>query len=335
MPALDARRSTLAFAGLASAVYLTSAFVVVPALSTAPRPDLLAVGLLADLVLLVPLAFAVLVARPRALSWWTLAPVVGLSAVGAWLVVPDPHRGALEAVGVAVPVLEVALAAAVVAGLVRRAGRGEGDAYDRLRASAERVLPSAAARALAYELAVFRYALGPGLEAATSGEAFPSRRSSGYGAVLAGVGVAGALEVVGGHVLVSHLWGGTAALVHLLVSGYGLVWLVGDWRALGSRVTVLEGGGDGPAVLRVRCGLRWSVDVALEDVETVYHVRRGLPGDRPAVVATPGAPRFALDLRRPVQAVGPYGRRKAVTRVAVGADDPDRFLEAIRAAMAA
>ncbi|MGB3542971.1 hypothetical protein, partial [Rubrivirga sp.] len=122
--------------------------------------------------------------------------------------------------------------------------------------------------------------------------------------------------------------GGTAALVHLLVSGYALVWLLGDWRALGARVTVLEGG-----TLRVRCGLRWGVDIALEDVETIYHVRRDLPNDRPTVVATPGTPRFAIDVARPIEAVGPYGLRKTVTRVAIGADDPDRFLEAVRAAM--
>jgi hypothetical protein len=113
-----------------------------------------------------------------------------------------------------------------------------------------------------------------------------------------------------------------------MVSGYALVWLVGDWRALGARVTVLEGG-----TLRVRCGLRWSVDVDLEDVETIYHVRRDLPSDRPTVVATVGTPRFAIDLARPLEAIGPYGFKKTVTRVAIGADDPDHFLEAVGAAM--
>ncbi|MGB3543850.1 hypothetical protein, partial [Rubrivirga sp.] len=177
MLALDARRSTLAFAVLASVAYLTSALVVVPALSTAPRPDLLAKALLVDLVVLVPVAFVVLVIRARGLSWWTVVPVFGLSVGAAWLLIPDPYRGALEAVAVVVPVLEVGFAIAVGVGLVRRAGRGEGDVYDRLVASAERILPNAAGRALAYEMAVFRYAVGRDLEAEHSGQAFPSRRS--------------------------------------------------------------------------------------------------------------------------------------------------------------
>lgn len=327
MLALDTRRALFLFAGLATTVYLAAAFAIVPALSSTSRPDLLAAALIVDLVVLIPVAFGALVIRTRGLSWWTLAPVVGISVAGAWLVIPSPYRGVLEAAAVAVPILEVGLMVAVVVGLIRRAGGGEGDVYDRLWASAERVLPNAAGRALAYELAVFRYALGR-VEAESRGETFPSRRSSGYGALLAGVGVAGALELVGGHFLVSHLWGGTAAVVHGLVSGYALVWLVGDWRALGARVTVLEGG-----TLRVRCGLRWSVDIDVEDIQTIYHVRRTLPDDRPSITATPGPPRFALDLARPVEAVGPYGFRKTITRVALGADDPDRFLEAISAAM--
>lgn len=330
MLALGTRR-LLFFVGVASTVYLVSALLVVPALATTSRPGLLANAVIADLVVLVPAAFGALVIRAQGLSWWTLAPVVGLSVAGAWLVVPAPHRGALEALAVAVPALEVGLVVAVVVTLVRRAGQGGGDVYDRLRSSAERVLPNAAGRALAYELAVFRYAVGA-LEVEARGETFPSRRSSGYGAVLAGAGIAAVLELVGGHLLISRLWGETAAFIHLLVSGYAILWLVGDWRAIGARVTVLEAGEQG-CVLRVRCGLRWAVDVPVDDIETIYHVRRDLPDDRPTITATPGAPRFALDLARPLEAAGPYGMRKAVTRVALGADDPERFLEAVGAAM--
>ena len=319
----------LAFAAFASAVYLVTFAVVVPGLGVASRPDVLAAGVAADLVVLVPLAFAGLVVWRGGARPWTVGPVVALSAVGAWWALPPAHRGVLDAAVWVVPLAEAAVAAAVVVALVRAARSGAGDVPDRLRAATARVLgDGAASRAVAYELAVLRYAVG---RTPPAGEgAFPSRRSSGYGAVLAGVGVAGVLELVGGHLLVLHLWGPGAALAHGLLSGYALVWLWGDWRALGARPHRLGGG-----VLRVRCGLRAEADVPVGLIETVYHVRRDLPSDRPTLAAVAaGRPRFALDLGRPVVVTGVYGRRREVTRVALGVDEPDRFLDALRRAMA-
>lgn len=317
----------VAFASIASVVYLVAAAVIVPALATAPRPGVLAAALVVDLVVLVPLAFAVLVARHS--RWWMLTPVVLLSVGGAYLVLPEAYRGALDALVVIVPVVEGIALLAVVAGFVRFVRRAPAaDPYDALRGAAARSVPGIVGQAIAYEVAVFRYALGR--LAPPPADGYPARQSSGYGAVLAGVGIAAALELVGGHVLVRHLWGDGAALVHAGLSGYAILWLVGDWRALGARVTTLEDG-----VLRVRCGLRWSVDVPVADIEAIYHVRRDLPKDRPAVVAAPGPPRFAIDLARPVTASGPYGWRREVTRVALGTDDPDRFLDDLSAARGA
>ncbi|WP_412069864.1 hypothetical protein [Rubrivirga sp. IMCC43871] len=316
----------LAFAGLASAAYLVGVLGVVPALVRVAEPEVLAAALAVDLVVLVPLAYAVLIARASR-RWWTMAPVVALSAGGAWVVLPAGHRGVLDVALVALPVLEVGAALAVVVALAHAVRSGaSGDPYDRLRAAAARVLPNAAGRALAYELAVGRYALGP-LPAPLE-DAFAGRRAGGYGALLAGIAIAAAMELVGGHFLVRHLWGDGAALIHLAISGYALVWLAGDWRALGVRTTTLDGD-----TLHVRCGLRWTVDVPVTAIEAVYHVRRPLPADRPTARATAGTPQFALDVCRPIVAEGPYGLQRAVTRVALSVDDSDRFVDALTVAM--
>ncbi len=320
----------VAFAAFAGAVYLASVGVVAPALAWAPRPDRLAAALAVDVAVLVPLAWAGVIVRRKG-RWWTLAPVVVLSAAGAWLVLPAAHHDVLAPLAVLLPVVEVVAVTAVVVALVRSLRRpSPGDALDRIRAATTHVLgDGVAARALAYELCVLRYALGP--HVAAEAGAFGYRRSSGYGAVLAGIGVAGVLELVGGHVLVRHLWGDGAALVHLALSGYALVWLVGDWRALGARPIRLHGD-----VLQVRCGLRWSVAVPVADVRAVYHVRGPLPADRPVLNASVlGTATFCLDLSRPVVAEGPYGVRRRVERVAVGVDEPERFLAAMAGAMRA
>ena len=318
-----------AFVLFAAAAYAVGALAVVPALAGASRPDVLAAALAVDLAVLVPLAW-VGVVRSRGWGWGAVVPVVAASGAGAWLVLPAAHRGVLAPLAVALPALELGAVALVVVGLVRGLrGGASTDPVARIREATRRVVgENAAGRALAYEIAVARFALGPTVREEAPG-AFAYRRSSGYGALVAGVGVAAVLELVGGHVLVRHLWGDGAALVHLALSGYAILWLVGDWRALGARPVRLEAG-----VLRVRCGLRWSLDVPLGAVEAVYHVGTALPDDRPALDASVTArPQFALDLGRPLEAEGPYGLRKMVTRVALAVDEPERFLEALAAAL--
>ena len=319
----------VAFLAFASAAYLVGGLVVVPALASVPRPDVLAAALAVDLTLLVPLAWAGVV-RARGGRWATLAPVAALSVLGAWLVLPEAHHDVLAPLAVVLPVVEVGVVALVVVALVQVWRRGAaGDSVERIREGTDRVVGAgAASRAIAYELAVVRFALGPTVRLDGPG-VFGYRRSSGFGVLLAGVGVAAALELVGGHLLVQRLWGDGAALVHLAVSGYAVLWLLGDWRALAARPTRLDGD-----MLRVRCGLRWSVEIPIDQIETVYHVRKTLPADRPTLDASVlKNPQFALDLRRPVVAEGPYGWRKDVTRVALAVDEPERFLEALSAAM--
>jgi hypothetical protein len=324
------RRPLVAFFAFASSAYLVGGLVVVPALGSAPRPDVLAAALAVDLAVIVPLAWAGAV-RARGGRWITLAPVVALSALWAWLVVPEAHHGVLAPLAVLLPLVEVGgVALVVVVALVRAWRRGaDGEPHERIRSATDRLVgPGAASRAIAYEVAVFRYALGPAVRVGGPG-AFTYRQSSGYAAVLAGVGVAAVLELVGGHLLVQRLWGDGATLVHLAVSGYAILWLLGDWRALAGRPIRLDGD-----TLRVRCGLRWSVDVPVAEIETVYHVRKTLPADRRTLDASVlKNAQFLLTLRRPVVAEGPYGLRKEVTRVAVAVDEPERFLSALATAM--
>ena len=316
------------FAALASAVYAVAVFGVVPLLARVPHPEAVAAGLVVDLVVLVPLAYAALVVRVRGWRAATLGPVIALSGLGAWLVLPETHRGLLT---VAVPLAEAGLIVATAVALIRLARRGTaGDPYDRIRAATAGLLGDhPGSRAIASEMAVFRYALGRLSAPAPEAGVFPYRRSSGYGAVLAGLGVAAVAELVGGHLLVLHLWGRTAALVHAALSGYALLWLWADWRALGARPIRL-----GADALHVRCGLRWSACVPLDAIEAVYRVRGPLPTDAPLLDASAlKKPQFILDLRWPVEAEGPYGLRRTVRRVAVGVDEPERFLAEMDAAL--
>ena len=306
-------------------VYGLSVGLVVPNLDRVPHPDLLAAALAIDLVLLVPVAYGLLVVRTRRARPWSVVPIVLLSLIlTAWML-PGVTLQSLAVL--ALPLLEVVLIGVIVGIAVwNRRGAASDDALARLQqATASAVGDHAASRALAYELAVVRYALGPSRRP----ERAPFGVRRGYGAVVVGLLTAAAFELVGGHLLVSHLWGPSAAIVHAALSAYAVLWVLGDWRALGSRTTCVDG-----VTLRLRIGIRWSVDVPIDTIRTLYAVRGPLPTDEPILdLSVSGPAQYILVLDRPADARGPYGIRRTVSRIALRVDEPERFLTELAAAM--
>jgi hypothetical protein len=321
--------SALWFALPLAAVY-AAAFVVVAVLPRASAPGAVAVGLTLDLVVLVPGLYYVVLVRGRGWPAITLAPVFLLSFGAASLVVPGEHHGLLRAIGYALPVVELALAGAVgykalrVIRASRSLGRREADFYHRTRRTLRAAFDvPAVAGALAYEVSLFYYAFA--LRRVEPPEhAFSSHRRSGYGAVLVALLMVAALELVGVHFLLRS-WSEAAALVHAALSGYGIVWLVGDYRAMRRRPHELRAEG-----LYVRHGLRWDLAVAWDRVAAVRRARRP-ESERGYLNTAPlGDPRYIVELRAPAEATGPYGITREVRRVGLIVDEPGAFEERLR-----
>ncbi|MEL7361025.1 MAG: hypothetical protein AAFN13_03060, partial [Bacteroidota bacterium] len=313
-----------------------------PRVAAFAQPDALAWGVLLDLVVLVPGLFYVLVAKPRG---WSAASILPVALGCAWLagtILPEAYAAPVQWVYLAVPFLEVGVLALVLVrvGRVARAVRASeaDDVLARLRAGLTAAVPGPAAEALAYELAVLRYALGPAAplpKASSEVERFTSHRTSSYRFVLMAGLIGGTLELVGVHVLLTHVAPGWAWL-HLVVSAYALVWLLGDFRATHQRPTTFHEGETG-ALLRVRLGLRWRVDVPLDKIDELRRITRPAALKNAQGYLNLGgfdAPQRLLVLRLPVQAVGPYGIRKTVTLVGLRVDEPDAFTEALRQRLA-
>jgi hypothetical protein len=79
--------------------------------------------------------------------------------------------------------------------------------------------------------------------------------------------------------------------------------------------------------LRVRNGLRWSIDIPRAAIDTITFGRVGVPtkGTPGYICATPGQPNVLIALHSAVHARGPYGASREVTRVALVIDDLDSF----------
>jgi len=134
------------------------------------------------------------------------------------------------------------------------------------------------------------------------------------------------VEVAPVHLLVA-LWSPAAAWVLTGLSLYTVLWLLGDYRAVVLRPSLLRATPHGE-VLEVRLGVRWNLRLPLAAVRAVRRV-----GARPPAASTPGylravaigQPRFLLELAEPVTARGPYGWRREVSLLGLTVDDEAAF----------
>ena len=154
---------------------------------------------------------------------------------------------------------------------------------------------------------------------------FPAHGRSTYGSVIIGLLMVTAVELFPVHMLLSRWhpligWGVT------VLSLYGVLWLLADFRATRRRAVVLT-----PDRLVLRAGLRWKVSIPMVDVQVLDRLGGSMqPDDGALKLTTFSDPVFQLRTVRPAVARGPYGLTKWVDRVLFTVDDPDRFLEVWR-----
>jgi len=325
------------FAGAAAAIYAASISIA----SMVPRfrdADLLASAITCDLVLVVPALYYLLLVRGRGWHAIGLVPVFLVSLVAAARIVPADHQRLLSGL----EWLALPLELVVVGWIGRRAvvslrharGRNRGDAFTAIRQAAGDIVGSARlGDILAQEIATLYFALATWrTRAPRPDEGFTSYRENSYGVVMAAIGGVLVLETVSVHLAVHLLWSATAAFALTALGLYGLLWMIGDFRALRLRLTTI-----GPERIDVRLGIRWEVTIPREDLLAAEEL--GSPrqqaedvGGRPLSLVLIGAPNVELRLARPVTARGMFGLRRSATRLRLQIDDAPRFIAQIRPA---
>ena len=312
------------------AILLTT-LAVVQAIEAGSRPRLVADALTLDLVVTVPFVYWFLAVRGAGWPRLSVLPVFVLCVVIARLV-PGLETGRLlpriEWIAIPAELLLVTVLARRTVAMSRALRRSAGgDALESLRRAAfEMVRAERAAEVIAYEAAVLWYAVAGGGSHETDRDAedFGVRRRSGYGPVLAALLLALTAEAIAVHLLVRH-WSGAAAWILTILTVYAVVWLIGDFRALGRRPVLLT-----DDELVVRLGLRWTVRVPLARIRAV----RGAGSLKPqgpdhlrAVLL--GAERQVVVLDSEQVATGFYGLRRRVRSIGLSVDEPERFLRCL------
>jgi len=296
------------------------ALFVLPGLRPGPRTTVVASALTLDLTIAVPAVVYMLLIRTRRLPWLAIVPafVVGYAAAAA--TIPTEHQALLDVLKFVVVPLELALV--VYLGTQARralaAAPGGGDMVTRFRAASRDVLGARIpADILTTEVAILYHAFRPKRPRSDDTEVFTPHREVGYGGVFAGLAMALVVETAALHLLVSQ-WSTVVAWALSFLSAYAVVWLLGDYRAMGARPTTLSA-----THLSLRVGLRWEVEIPLArivSVETVTSTSRA--GDDGALtLSVIGAPRLRVRLSAPVTVTGMYGMLRRTDEILLRMDD--------------
>lgn len=326
----------LAFVSSVAAIY-GAALVIVSRLAQLEHPDLIAGALTLDLTLLVPLLYYLLLVCWRGWPAVTVLPVFLASVAFAYRLIPETRHHVLDLVYYAAAVVEVTLVGIVVYKAVqvgrayrRRAAAGL-DVHTALCEAARPVLGPIAGNVLAYETAIFYYALAGWRRAPeVHPRSFTYHRDGGYLALAVGLMIAAGIEIVAVHALV-WLWSPVAAWILTGISVYALFWLIGDTQAIRLRpIHVSE------KTLKVRVGLRWTIEAPVAMIDRVV-----VPSDGTLPRRTPGylsavllgsSPNRRIELKGAVDALGPYGLSRSVKTIDLQVDEPARFDAALKQA---
>lgn len=171
------------------------------------------------------------------------------------------------------------------------------------------------AQVVATEMALLIHALRP-RQAPPQPRSLQLRRG-GQGAFVAGFSLVILVEAVALHLLVTS-WSPLAAWLLTGLSAYGLLWLVGDYRAIRDQPSDVDGG-----VLHLRLGIRWRVVVPLSEISSVSRIDF-THGDHVKTLrlAPMDDPNVCIAFTRAVTAHGYYGLRKDFTSAHAAFEDP-------------
>lgn len=308
-----------AFAFLATGIYAAEVAIV---RMRWPWPDLIAIGVMLDLIVMVPAVYWFLAVRRGGWPKPSVVPVVLLGVLAAALLLPR-DRGMLMVLAIPYEIGLITWIALRTRQALRR-NPGDEDTLERFREVAREVLPARrAADAVAFEIAVLYYALlSWRRRPEESAGGFTYHRKSGYGAVVFAVLIMVLAEAIPVHILVMR-WSVVAAWALTILTLYAMVFFVADWRAARLHPILLDG-----EALRIRVGLRWRITVARERIAAVHKKRP--PGSEPHIrVALPATAPLWIELTEPVTAKGPYGIERRARWISLTVDDPEGFRQAL------
>jgi hypothetical protein len=318
----------LSFGFIAAAIY-AAAITIERMRPVLHRPEAVSLGLMVDLLVVVPLAFYLLAVRRAGWPVRTLVPLFLFSLTGAAWVLPE-QREMLKRLSeiLSVPA-EIGLvgwiAVRTTRSLKSTRGAGSEDMLERLRQVAREILPMRrVAEAIAFEMAVVYFSLFAWRRRPQSppgARVFTYHRTGGYGALGFALLIVTLAEAIPVHLLLTR-WSPRGAWLLTALAAYGLLWFLADYRATRLRPILLD-----EETLCIRTGLRWTLRIPRGHIVAIH---KRAPKSEAFIRATlPAMTPLWIELTEPVTAQGPYGKLKQARWISVGVDDAKGFREAL------
>ena len=307
---------------LVAGIYLV-AWAIARGPLLAAHPEVMGFGVACDLVLTAAGVHYLLGVRTGGLPVWTTSVVALVGALAVSRLVPGGETFGWT-VGLLVAV-ELALNAFVLwrlASLVRQGREARARGASVLEALEDGLAKALESRVLAAavvtELRLVALGLGGVFRRTPSDEdALTMHRESGLIAIVAVLLFLSPAEMILVHWLVESWLGSWPAWVVTGLSAYSMLWLWGDAQAVRLHPTRVVDG-----ALKLRVGLRWRVDIPLDDVVAVERTDEAAELD----VSVIGEPNLVLHLAEPVTVHGPLGITREASSLSMFVDDPTPLL---------
>lgn len=293
---------------------------------------LVAIAITVDLVVVVPLAFYLLVARRRGWPPVVLVPLVVASLFAAAFVLPKDQQQPLRAAEYAIAPLELALFGWLTWKVARsvKASRNDpfADPIERIRRAAfdlthsERAAGIVATEAASLYYGLLSWRAKP--HAPEGATAFFHHERNGHGAKVFAFLLVMAAETFGFHLLLAR-WSPLAAWIATAGSLYTALWLCADWRATKLRPILST-----EDTILVRVGLRFTLEIPRTAIVAISRQKPAF-GKEAVSLAFLGSPSRWLLLDETYRARGPYGFERRVRALGIEPDDPAAFERAFGA----
>lgn len=310
--------------------------------SAADDRSFVALGVLFDAALTVPLLYYFLIVRRRGGGWKAVLPATAVALVAAWLILPPQTRDAVwlfEAVLLPVEIAIIAVEVRLVWRVVRaykEERRHQADGAEAIRAVFRQHIGEGGMKALLrHEAILLYYAFG------TWGRK-KSKRIEGqerdsvafsYGegglAVTIAVALILLVDAAAMHVLIG-LWSNIAAWVTTILNLWLLLLLAADYRASRLQKITIAGG-----TLRIRYGLKLQADIPLTAIASAQAASEFQLERAERRTSAEGAtflqpPNVRIDLREMRQVEGLLFLPRDADKILLTLDQPRAFVEELR-----
>jgi hypothetical protein len=313
---------------LATAAVLS--LVALPSRSEAGASWVVASALTLDYVVTIP-AFAYLfLVRTRRLPFIALFPIFAMGYAFAMATIPAEYNSVHDALKWIVIPVELAFVAYLVTlarKLYRKTNGSDADFASRLRSISRGALGKRIpADILTTEVSILYYAFSWAKSKQDEASSFTVYKDVGYLPVLVSLVTLFLVEIVALHlILMAHYpaWAWTATGLSI----YGLIWVVGDFRAMVARPIQATA-----THLRLRVGIRWDADIAIDQIALVEAnvTENQTLGRDVATLGMLGQRNLHISLKEPIEIIGMYGIRRRTKEIWLQVDRAGELCQLLR-----